>query len=91
MGRSGNPGGDIRRGDADGTGAAAIVAADGHRLASDGGAGHDATESAGGAHLLPAAATVVGVAVLLRLVYAPRFLNYDAATRSCGRATSRTG
>jgi hypothetical protein len=29
-------------------------------------------------HLLPAAATVVGVAVLLRLVYQPWFLNYDA-------------
>ena len=39
-----NPGGDIRRGAADGTGAAAIVAADGHRLAFDGGAGHDATD-----------------------------------------------
>ena len=40
----GNPGRDIRRGRADGTGAAAIVAADGHRLAFDGGAGHDATD-----------------------------------------------
>src|SRR4051795_6819527 len=29
-------------------------------------------------HLVPAAATVVGVAVLLRLVYHPWFLNYDA-------------
>jgi hypothetical protein len=29
-------------------------------------------------HLLPAVATVVGVAVLLRLVYEPWFLNYDA-------------
>ena len=40
----GNRWGDIRRGHADGTGAAAIVAADGHRLAFDGGAGHDATD-----------------------------------------------
>ena len=29
-------------------------------------------------HLLPAAATIVGVAVLLRLVYEPWFINYDA-------------
>jgi hypothetical protein len=29
-------------------------------------------------HLLPAAATVLGVAVLLRIVYRPWFLNYDA-------------
>ena len=71
-----NPGRDIRRGGADGTGAAAIVAADGHRLAFDGGAGHDATGQR--ARLLPAVATVVGVAVLLRLVYEPWFLNYDA-------------
>ena len=44
IGRLRNPGRDIRRGGADGTGAAAIVAADGHRLAYDGGARHDATQ-----------------------------------------------
>ena len=44
---------DIRRGRADGTGAGAIVAADGHRLAFDGGAGHDATEPARGAAPAP--------------------------------------
>src|SRR4051812_33589633 len=43
------PGARIRRARADGIRQAAIVAADGHRLPIDGGAGHDATQPASGA------------------------------------------
>src|SRR3954465_2424176 len=57
---------------------AAIVAADGHRLPFGGRAGHDATDPRAAREIAPAAATVAAGAVLLRLVYEPWFLNYDA-------------
>ena len=66
----------------------AIVAADGHRHAYLGGVSHD-PHGRGSLRFLPALGTALGVAALLKLVYGPWFLNYDARYALVWAATWR--